>query len=176
MLEYHLKMMPFFTILFLALSIQFTHAQGQKAPCDTPKHQEFDFWVGDWNVYSAKGELIGINKILKMQSNCVMQENWESRKSPNKGTSYNYVDVTDNTWNQVWIDNSGYSLVLQGNLKGKSMVLKSELVKGKQGDYYNRVTWTPNSDGSVTQLWEYISPEGKVIQEAFRGIYKKKNQ
>ena len=54
------------------------------------------------------------------------------------------------------------------------MVLKSTLVKGEKGDYYNRVTWTPNNDGSVTQLWEYISPEEKVVDEAFKGIYKKK--
>jgi hypothetical protein len=160
------------TVLLLLLTVHFGHSQ--KAPCDTEKHNEFNFWVGDWNVYDTKGKLIGTNKIRKMQSNCVMQENWESKTSPNKGTSYNYVNLTDKSWNQVWIDNSGFSLVLKGNLKGQSMILQSELVKGKNGDYYNRVTWTPNKNGSVTQLWEYISPEGKVIAEAFRGIYKKK--
>ena len=110
-----------------------------------------------------------------MQSGCVMQENWESKVGPSKGTSYNYVDKNDNTWNQVWIDNAGFSLVLKGNLMDGKMVLKSDLLKGKQGDYYNRVIWTPNSDGSVTQVWDYLNKKGKVIQEAFRGIYKKKN-
>lgn len=151
-----------------------TNAQAKKAPCDTEKHNEFNFWVGDWNVYNTQGKLVGTNNILKMQSNCVMQENWVSKASNSRGTSYNYVDLTDNTWNQVWIDNSGYSLVLKGNLVDGKMVLKSDLVKGQKGDYYNRVTWTPNKDGSVTQVWELISTQGKVIQEAFRGIYKKK--
>lgn len=162
------------TFLLLLFAINTTSSQTQKAPCDTDKHNEFSFWVGDWNVYDTSGKLIGTNKIVKMQSNCVMQENWESKASPNKGTSYNYVDLTDKTWNQVWVDNSGYSLVLKGNPKNGSMILKSELVKGQNGDYYNRVTWTPNKDGSVLQLWEFVSPEGKVMSEAFRGIYKKK--
>ena len=70
------------------------------------------------------------------------------------------MDLTDKSWNQVWVDNSGYSLVLKGNLSNGSMILKSKLQKGDNGDFYNRVTWTPNKDGSVTQLWEILSTEG----------------
>lgn len=166
-----------FTLLFIVVSVSLIQAQtSQKAPCDTDKHNEFNFWVGDWKVYNPKGDLIGTNKIVKMHSNCVMQENWESKTSPNKGTSYNYVDLSDQSWNQVWVDNSGYSLVLKGNLDNGSMVLKSKLQKGPNGEFYNRVTWTPNKDGSVTQIWEVLSKEGKVIQEAFRGVYKKNEE
>lgn len=169
-------MKTFFSIvLFLFFSPSFCAQSTQKIPCSSEKYREFDFWVGDWNVYDKSGKLIGTNKLIKMYNNCVIQENWESKASTNRGTSYNYVNTIDNTWNQVWVDNSGYSLVLKGNLVDKKMVLKSDLVKGKQGNYYNRVTWTPNSDGTVTQLWEYVGKNGKVIQEVFRGIYKKKN-
>ena len=146
-----------------------------KNPCSTEEHKKFDFWVGDWNVYDANNKLIGINTIVKMHSNCVMQENWESKTSPNKGTSYNYYDLSDKTWNQVWVDNSGYSLVLKGNFINNSMVLKSDLVTSKKGNFYNRVTWTKNKDNSVTQLWESINQKGEVLQEVFRGIYKKKS-
>ncbi|MEQ6123087.1 hypothetical protein AAON49_02660 [Pseudotenacibaculum sp. MALMAid0570] len=170
-----IRIITFLLFMVSVTTVSTMDAQTKKAPCDTEKHNEFNFWVGDWNVYNTQGKLIGTNKILKMQSNCVMQENWESKTSPNKGTSYNYVNLTDGSWNQVWVDNSGYSLVLKGNLIEGKMVLKSELVKGQKGEYYNRVTWTPNKDGSVTQLWEFVSTKGKVIQEAFRGIYKKKN-
>jgi hypothetical protein len=163
------------TLFLLIFSVYATQSQTQKVPCDTNKHNEFNFWVGDWNVYDPQGKLIGTNNIVKMHSNCVMQENWESKVSANKGTSYNYVNLADNTWNQLWVDNSGFSLKLKGNLENGSMVLKSEKVKNQQGEYYNRITWTPHKDGSVMQLWELISPEGKVIQEAFRGIYKKKS-
>ena len=166
------------TLLMLFLSLTLTtsvNAQSKKAPCSSEKYQEFNFWVGDWNVYNTKNKLVGTNRIVKMQDNCVMQENWDSENGPSRGTSYNYYNKTDDTWNQVWVDNSGFSLVLKGNLENGNMVLKSDLIKGQKNTYYNKITWTPNKDGSVTQVWEYLDKNGKVLSEAFRGIYKKKN-
>ena len=159
--------------LLILFATGFVSAQNQN-PCNTDEHNQFNFWVGDWNVFNVQGKIIGTNKIVKMHNNCVMQENWESKTSANKGTSYNYYNLVDKTWNQVWVDNSGYSLVLKGNLKDDSMILTSELVTTKKGNYYNRLSWTRNDDGSVTQVWDYVNPKGKVIQETFRGIYKKK--
>ena len=53
------------------------------------------------------------------------------------------------------------------------MVLKSELLDGQKGKYYNQITWTKNEDGSVTQIWNIFNEKNKMTQEAFRGIYKK---
>ena len=145
----------------------------KKAPCSGEKYSEFDFWEGSWKVYDTKDKLIGTNRLIKMQNNCVMQENWESKTSSSKGTSYNYYNRTDNSWNQIWIDNSGFSLVLKGNLVNGKMILRSELIKTEKGNYYNKITWSKNNNGSVTQVWEYENEQGKVISEAFRGIYKK---
>lgn len=108
-----------------------------------------------------------------MQNNCVMQENWESKISQSRGTSYNYYNKTDDSWNQVWVDNTGFSLVLKGNLVNGKMILKSDLIKTNKRNYINKITWSKNDEGSVTQVWEYINEQGKVISEAFRGIYKK---
>lgn len=47
------------------------------------------------------------------------------------------------------------------------------MVIGDKIEFYNQVTWSPNKDGSVTQLWETYKPDGSLIKEAFRGIYKK---
>lgn len=102
----------------------------------------------------------------------VHKAEWIS-KGTNKGTSNSYYNSKDNSWNQVWVDNSGYSLVLKGSLINGKMVLKSEVVQSKKGPLYNQVTWLPNKDGSVTQLWETYKPDGSLIKEAFKGIYKK---
>lgn len=148
----------------------------KKTPCSGEKYNQFDFWEGNWNVYDTSDKLIGTNKLIKMQSNCVMQENWVSNTSSSKGTSYNYYNKADDSWNQVWVDNSGFSLVLKGKLIDGKMVLKSDLIKSKTGNYYNRVTWSKNKDNSVTQLWEYLNSDGKIISEAFKGIYKMKTR
>ena len=151
-----------------------SNAQNKKTtPCSKAEYKQFDFWLGNWNVYDDKEQLIGTNNIVKMTSACAIQENWVSKVSTNKGTSYNYYNATDTTWNQVWVDNTGYSLNLKGSYKNNRMTLRSGLVKSKKGDFYNQITWTKNSDHSVTQIWVIIDSNEKVVEELFRGNYKK---
>ncbi len=151
-----------------------THSQNKsKTPCTTAAYKQFDFWVGSWNVYDAKNNLIGKNNVVKMKNACAIQENWSSKTSTSKGTSYNYYNAIDKSWNQVWVDNAGGSLILKGFYKHNKMVLKSNLISGKKGAYYNQITWFKNSDGSVTQLWELLDVDNTSFNEIFRGTYKK---
>ena len=140
--------------------------------CCTEKHQQFDFWLGNWNVYNTDGKLIGTNTITKNYGDCMLKEEWVSAES-NRGTSTNYYNKNDDSWNQVWVDNTGYNLVLKGVLTDGRMVLKSEIIKGKNNGFYNQITWTPNDDGTVTQFWEQFKADGTLIKEVFKGVYKK---
>lgn len=159
--------------LFL-FSIAFSFAQNQTSGfCSSEPYTQFDFWEGNWKVYDTKGTLIGTNKLVKMQNNCVMQENWESKTSPNKGTSYNYYNKADETWNQVWVDNSGFVLTLKGRFKDGKMVLESPLQTTPKGNFYNRLTWYQQKDQSVIQIWERLNENKQVVNEVFRGIYRK---
>ena len=161
-------------LLILSLFSREIKAQNNtKIPCQEKEYSQFDFWLGNWKVYDTKENLIGTNNIVKIPNACGMQENWDSKTSTSKGTSYNFYNKADNSWNQVWVDNSGFSLMLKGNYSDKKMILKSTLIKGKKSDFYHRVTWSNNSNGTVTQVWDYVSPQGKILQEVFRGIYKK---
>ena len=163
-----MKNILLFTFIF-ATSLSFA----QKCPCAEGAYRDFDFWIGEWNVYDTAGTKVGENLIYLQQDSCVIQENWTSKNST--GTSYNYFNKTDSTWNQVWIDNQGGSLVLKGNKIGSALTMKSELVPGQQIDfYYNQITWTPNSDGSVTQVWEVFSKDDQLLTELFRGVYRRK--
>ena len=163
-------------ILLLAIIIfsQDLEAQQEESicPCCSESHNEFDFWVGDWNVYDIEGKQIGKNTIQKQYDNCILQEKWVS-SGKSRGTSYNYYDVKDETWNQVWVDNSAFNLVLKGSYSNGKMILKSKLLEGKKGKYFNQITWVKNNDGSVTQIWDIYNNNNDKLQEAFKGIYKK---
>jgi len=143
-----------------------------QCPCCSESYSSFDFWIGEWTVYDVTGKEVGKNTIEKQYDNCVLQEKWISSTN-NRGTSYNYYDTKDKTWNQVWVDNSGFSLVLKGNYDNGKMILKSQLLDGKKGKYYNQITWVKNDDGSVTQIWDIFNNNNEKLQEAFKGIYKK---
>lgn len=165
---------PYIILISYLLTIQiFAQNSGssQCACCDE-NHNQFDFWIGEWAVYDTLDNLVGNNKIVKMYENCLIQENWVT-KGKNRGTSYNYYDPSDSTWNQLWIDNQGTILKLKGNYRDNKMVLKSELLKGKKVDwYYNRITWQKNDDGSVSQIWDILDNHNKLIRNLFIGIYK----
>lgn len=162
-------------LLFAFLFISFIHVSAQDScACCRATYQQFDFWIGDWNVYDTLGTKVGENTIEKLVNNCVLSEYWRG-ESGSTGRSYNYYNRQDSTWNQVWIDQSGGNLVLKGKLVSGTMILQSDLIPGQRIDWYrNRITWTPNDDGSVTQLWEILNKEQKVINQVFKGIYKKK--
>ena len=167
------KLLLFLTIVsFNQMTTQ--SKKSDQCNCCTEKHQQFDFWLGNWNVYNTNGKLIGTNTITKNYDGCMLKEEWVSAGS-NRGTSTNYYNKDDDSWNQIWVDNSGYNLVLKGALTDGKMVLKSEVVKEKSGKHYNQITWTPNDDGTVTQLWEQFKTDGTIIKEVFKGVYKKNN-
>lgn len=69
----------------------------QDCPCCSPEHRLFDFWVGSWTVYDSLDQVVGSNEIVKTQKGCLLVENWSSA-SGSTGTSYNYYQKTDSTW------------------------------------------------------------------------------
>src|SRR5918996_1555494 len=46
------------------------------APCAAPEYRQFDFWLGDWNVYNPAGALVGTNRVTREFDGCVLQEHW----------------------------------------------------------------------------------------------------
>lgn len=143
-------------------------------PCCSEEYHQFDFWVGDWIVYS-QGKPVGWNKIHKIENGCILRENWKSYDSSFSGTSYNFYDRADKKWKQVWIDDQGMVLELAGEYKDNKMILvgKEKMdVNGKR--IINKITWTNKADGTVTQLWEASEDGGISFSVVFDALYRKK--
>ena len=85
----------FLSVLFLAalpLLAQSTPGRCKSAP----EYQQFDFWVGDWEVRDAKGVLQGKNLVTKEHDGCVVLEHWDS--GDQTGTSPNMYDFRTKKW------------------------------------------------------------------------------
>jgi hypothetical protein len=77
-------------------------------------------------------------------------------------------------WQQYWVGSDGGVLELSGGLVDGRMVLSAEHeVRGKQ--LTERITWTPNADGTVRQHWEQSVDGGKTWTTSFDGLYRKKS-
>lgn len=160
-----------YTLYFL-LAFSFSGiAQNNNCACCTANHMAFDFWLGEWTVTNPNGSYAGSNVIDKIQDNCVLRENWTSATPGYTGTSTNYYDSVKKQWIQLWVDNQGQSLYLYGNFKEGAMVLQSDPTPGQNGLTINRVSWTPNKDGTVRQHWETSIDNGITWVTAFDGLY-----
>ena len=146
------------------------NAQNENCNCCTPEYDQFDFWLGSWMVFDTLGNAVGSNYIEKVEGNCALQEHWHS--SGSTGTSLNFFDKKDGKWHQTWIDSKGITLYLSGIKVGESMVLRSDLITGRNGDFYHRITWTPQGE-DVVQRWEIVDVNNKPMRVLFEGIYKR---
>jgi hypothetical protein len=160
--------------LFLAGSMAFAQDQAPEAPaaaCGTEKHRQFDFWLGHWDV-TAGGQPAGKNHIELIHNGCALAEHWVSAAGDFAGSSLNMYDRANDKWHQTWADTSGTLLELDGGFADGKMVM-SGTRPGEGGQTVtNRITWTPNEDGSVRQHWE-TSTDGANWTTAFDGLYVK---
>ncbi len=143
--------------------------------CSDAKSNQFDFWLGDWDVY-AGGQLVGANQIAPILGGCVLQETWAG-KGGSTGSSFNYYNPSTKKWHQYWVWQNGTTLpLLSGGYEDGKMTLIGEQ-PGKDGKpVKTRIIWHNNPDGTVRQHWEQSKDAGKTWKTAFDGLYKKKTK
>ena len=153
----------------LALAPAALSAQGSNLPpanpCAAPEFRQFDFWVGYWDVYDAKGRQIA-NSLIEKVYGCGIRENWRPFKGAGGGSLNIYVPETGK-WEQFWIDSGGTRALFVGGWNGKSMV-----IEGKWGGPLVRITYTANADGSVRQHGVQSTDEGKSWAPSFDLLYR----
>ena len=153
----------------LAMSWTLISRAADARPCVAPEHRQFDFWLGDWQVQRANGGLAGINRITSEYGGCVIHERYATGRGYS-GESLNVYDFTRKAWHQTWVDTNGLLLSLEGAWNGQAMVMEGETVQPGGARSRQRITWTPNPDASVRQLWEAADAKG-VWTVVFDGRY-----
>jgi hypothetical protein len=146
-------------------------AAAANPPPPSEVHQ-FDFWLGEWSVTEG-GKPAGSSRIQSIAGEHALLENWEGVEG-SSGKSLNIYNATRHQWQQFWVDNSGGILELAGGIMGRSMVLANATTTRDGKAIRNRITWTPNDDGSVRQLWETSRDDGKTWQTSFDGLYRRR--
>jgi hypothetical protein len=140
-----------------------------KAGCDSPESRQFDFWVGQWNVYGPDDTIVGTNRIEKTVNGCLIVENWKGAKG-GAGKSFNYYDTTRKKWRQVWVAAPG-SLDLTGEFGGGVMRYSGETA-GLDGVTQEDLSFTRNPDGTIRQLWRQSPDGGNTWRVVFDGLYR----
>ena len=141
--------------------------------CEAAVYRQFDFWIGEWDVFNPAGDWIGASAVTREEGGCLLIERWTSAKG-NTGQSYNFYDPSRGQWRQVWLsatELTDYAGAL--NAQGEMMLEGDLQVSGGYGGR-SRGTWTSNADGSVRQRFENYDTAKSDWVENFNGLYRKK--
>ncbi|MGI8706246.1 MAG: hypothetical protein ACR2JJ_10720 [Sphingomicrobium sp.] len=142
--------------------------------CTSPEHRQFDFWVGDWDVYrTGTDTLAGRNRIENIYGGCTIRENWMSVRGSGGG-SLNMYDPVDKRWHQTWQDGSNARVEFDGGLSDGKMILMGYWhgVGGPGKDALVRMVYTPNADGTVRHLGEQSTDHGLTWTPGWDLTYK----
>ena len=147
----------------------------QAFPCEHDSaFRAFDFWVGEWDVHVASGQLAGQNVITAEQRGCLLVENWTSATG-GIGTSINYLDKATNEWVQVWNAAGGTQIHIRGGMTDNGMLLTGTIhyvSNDTSADF--RGLWTPLPDGRVRQFFEQSNDGGESWTPWFEGFYSRR--
>ena len=141
---------------------------------DQSPWRDFDFWIGEWEVFDPNSNRkYGDNHVEKKENGCLILEQWKGVNGTT-GISMNFYDPLQKQWRQVW-QNAGIFVDYSGGLDDEGrMQLEGTIYYHSTGvSAPFRGRWTSNEDGSVLQqFWQYDSGSGEW-NGWFQGLYKK---
>ncbi len=143
--------------------------------CATDNHRAFDFWIGTWDVTAAgQDQPSAVNRISREHAGCVLREDYTT-SGGYTGMSMSFYDAVRKKWHQTWMGADGGALFIEGGLneRGEMVLSNRNTPYYQEGSAINRITWTPNADGSVRQHWQGSKDGGKTWTTVFDGLYVK---
>lgn len=145
------------------------------SPCADAAHRQFDFWLGEWNVYGTNDAFFGTNVVTSELDGCLVQEHWISGAGF-RGRSLNTFDAETGMWHQDWASQvpfpfaSTARLRTSGGIEDGTMVL-DDVRQTVFGPFADAWTWTPDGSGNVIQTGDTDTPFD-VLDGSFTAVYK----
>ena len=137
-----------FTLLGTILLAPNSAAGETKSSCVAPESRQFDFWVGDWDVFdfdkpAAPVARVQVESIL---GGCVLREDYRDTDG-HMGQSFSVYDTANRRWHQSWVTNRGQLLLLDGGLHDGTMILSATERMPDGSDRLVKGTWTAVGGG-----------------------------
>lgn len=167
-------------ILATAALVPHASAQQQPAPpnCSAAEHRALDFWIGEWDAYRTDNNVLaGRSSITSEDSGCVIHEHWESvgQNAGYTGQSLNIYNRTTGHWEEYWNDTTGaVTHFIGGPIAGGAVQMTTGDQGAQASNRYNRVTFTPQSDGTVIQRGEN-SVDGQTWTLGYQLVYRRRS-
>lgn len=129
--------------------------------CDTPSHHQFDFWIGEWDVYRPdNNQLVAHSKIEKLYAGCAVRENWMPLAGAGGGSLNSYRPKTGE-WRQVWTDSANEVHEYSGRWTGTMLAMEGRSTGADDAVKRIRMTYEPRPKGNVIQTGYHWDEQAK---------------
>jgi len=154
-----------------------TKAYNAAYPCmNAPQAREFDFWVGEWDVYiTGTKNCVGHSLIQIVSGGCAILENWSSNSVIGNGKSLNFIDPATNKWRQTWVGNDGLQEFINGVYSDDAMRFTFESTDNQHRKLIGRFIFYNQGPRQVRQFNETSADEGKTWTTSYDFTYIKAN-
>jgi ketosteroid isomerase-like protein len=148
-------------------------AASKPLPCSAPAYRQFDFWVGEWDVFEEGGTKAEARAtITSIQNGCGLREQYEGATGSG-GESLSMYNPSPAEWQQTWISSRGQVVFIHGTLQGDAMTLSGTDDSGG-GHRLVRGVWKPEGAG-VRETAERSSDDGKTWTPWFDLSFRKRS-
>ncbi|MEP6946541.1 MAG: tetratricopeptide repeat protein [Acidobacteriota bacterium] len=123
--------------------------------------KQFNFWVGEWEVFNPQGRHDGSSAVQSIASGCGILENWTDQFG-GTGKSINFYDAAAGKWFQYWIGQAGGPLRFSGVYKDGAIRYEGEPSTTNGQKTLTRLTFFNIDANTVRQFAESSSDGGKT--------------
>jgi ketosteroid isomerase-like protein len=166
------KMFAIFALIGFTVKAPFGQS-GSARPCTSPEYRQFDFWVGNWEVFesnsTSKVARVRVDRIL---NGCVLRERYEDAAGL-QGESFSIYDAGKRLWHQTWVTNRGQLLTIEGKMEGGEMSLAGATQTPDGLENHVRGTWKPLNNGVVRETAVTSSDAGRTWKPWFDLLFRR---
>jgi ketosteroid isomerase-like protein len=162
------------TVSYSLLAIGICHAfasDASTAPCAASSYHNFDFWVGDWDVFDVDSPAkVAHARIDSILGGCVLREDYQAT-SGQEGQSFTIYDDTREVWHQTWVTSRGALLQIEGKFENGQIALSGRNQKGEMV----RGEWKP-VNGEVREIAAKSTDGGQTWAPWFDIVFRRAHE
>lgn len=145
-----------------------------KAIENFPEAKQFDFWVGEWNVFGLNDAKVGESSIQKILNENIILENWTGNGGFS-GKSFNHYHIGSGQWIQYWVDQGSGRIYFEGSFDpAQNAMVFHEKLRTDPEKPNRRLTFFNISADSVRQFSQLSDDDGETWSVEYDFMYVRK--
>lgn len=159
-------------VLLLVTAPSVSSLFAQSSPCSASEHRQFDFWLGDWDVFDRGASTPSARaRVTSEFDGCVVREVYDQVDGLH-GESLSSYDAKAGQWQQTWVTNRGQLLVIHGKRDGTALAFDGWTREGVK-ETLVRARWVPDAEG-VRETAERSTDGGRTWTPWFDVVFRKR--